>query len=174
MPATVAFGSTGSVERRTEVVRAMRFFVFGHATYESLLPETDEPAWPLYLEALAWSRSDATLGTPDDPFGTAERRDLFIEAIDRYGAREPGAELIVAMNALDEPIDPIDLRAILAARSDELAILRQAASMPVLGRRVSTSPQQAIAAEQAYFGTSAAEVDESQPFADLLISVLLP
>ena len=25
------------VERRTEVVRAMRFFVFGHATYESLL-----------------------------------------------------------------------------------------------------------------------------------------
>ena len=144
------------------------------ATYQSLLPETEDPAWPLYLEALAWSRSDATLGTPDDPFGTAERRDLFIEAIDRYGAREPGAELIVAMNALDEPIDPIDLRAILAARSDELAILRQAASMPVLGRRVSTSPQQAIAAEQAYFGTSAAEVDESQPFADLLISVLLP
>ena len=57
------------------------------ATYQSLLPETADPAWPLYLEALAWSRSDATLGTPDDPFGTAERRDLFIEAIDRYGAR---------------------------------------------------------------------------------------
>lgn len=144
------------------------------ATYQSLLPETNEPAWPLYLEALAWSRSDATLGMPDDPFGTAEQRDLFIEAIDRYGAREPGAEPMVSTNALDEPIEPIDLRAILAARRDELAMLRRAAAMPVLGRRAATSPTQAIAAEQAYFGTTAADGTESQPFADLLISVLLP
>lgn len=144
------------------------------ATYQSLLPETNEPAWPRYLEGLAWSRSDATLGTPGDPFGTAERRELFFDAIDRYGAREPGAEPIVSTNVLEEAIEPIDLRAILAARSDELAMLRQAASMPVLGRRISTSPQQAIAAEQAYFGTTAADGTESQPFADLLLSVLLP
>lgn len=144
------------------------------ATYQRLLPETEDPAWPHYLESLAWSRSDATLGTPGDPFGTAERRNLFFDAIDRYGAREPGAEAIVSANALDEPVDPIDLRAILAAHGDELAILRQAASMPVLGRRVSTSPQQAIAAEQAYFGTRTAGDVEPSPFADLLLSVLLP
>lgn len=144
------------------------------AAYQRLLPETDDPAWPRYLESLAWARSDAALGTPGDPFGTVERRELFLDAIDRYGAREPGAEPIVSTNLLDEPIDPIDLRAILSDRRDRVAMLRRAAAMPVLGRGVSTSPRQAIAAEQAYFGTDAAEGTDPPPFGDALLGVLLP
>ena len=144
------------------------------ATYQSLLPATDDPAWPIYLEALAWVRSDPRLGTTGNPFETRERRDRFLDAVERYGADEPGAGTVVATGFIGEAIEPIDLAAILAAHADELALLREAAAMPVLGRGVSVSPSQAIPAEQAYFGMTSNGPDLDAGFADMLIGVLLP
>ncbi len=144
------------------------------ATYQALLPATDEPAWPAYLEALAWVQSDARLGGAEDPFGSRERRDLFVDAVERYGANEPGAATVVARDVDGEAIEPIDLAAIFAAHADELALLREAAAMPVLGRQVNVSPSQAIAAEQVYFGTASSGPEPDAGFTDMLIGVLLP
>lgn len=144
------------------------------ATYQALLPATDDPAWPTYLEALAWAQSEARLGTAGNPFDSREHRDLFVDALDRYAANEPGASTVVTTNFIGEAIEPIDLAAILAAHADELALLRKAAAMPVLGRRANASPSQAIAAEQAYFGTRSTGPEQDAGFADMLIGVLLP
>lgn len=145
--------------------------------YRALMPRTDDPAWPAYLAALAWVRSDAAV---EADFGSTTRREIFLDAVDRYGAGEPGAEAVVSTDPFGGAIEPIDLRAILAAKAGELEMLRRAAAMPVLGREPTTSATQAIEAERSYFGTpdstdpAGAAGSQFPQLADTLLAVLLP
>jgi hypothetical protein len=147
--------------------------------YRSQLPRTDSPAWPLYLESLGWVRSDRAIGGDDDPFGTVERRDAFVEALDRFALGEEGFDGVVSTDAYGTAIDPVDVRAILESRSSDLEVLRRAATLIALGRAPITDPSQASQAERVHFGTpppmKEPEADGGrEQFSSMLLSLLLP
>lgn len=145
------------------------------ATYRASLPETATPAWPIYLDALAWARSRSEIGGPDDSFGNAERRDVFDEAIDRFALGEAGFDGVVRETASGDQIEPVDVRAILASRRTELDELRRAASLPALGREPTTDPSLASDRERAYFGTPNPDPPaEEEGSSNMLLSLLLP
>lgn len=147
------------------------------AAYRDLLPETDAPAWPIYLESLAWIRSEATTGGPSDPLGSAERRDAFGEAIDKLLAGSHGFDEPVAFDRFGDAIEPFVPGEVLRGQTVQLDRLRDAATMGILGRDPTTALGQAIELEQAYFGTPALDLPEDDArgaSSDMLLSVLLP
>ncbi len=147
--------------------------------YRSQLPRTDSPAWPLYLESLAWLRSEHRIGGRDDPFGTVERRDAFVETLDRFAHGEEGFDGVVSTDAYGSDIEPVDVRRILESRSSDLDVLRRAANRSALGRAPITDPSQADEAERIYFGTPPPMggpdgLDVREGPGNLLLSLLLP
>ncbi len=145
------------------------------AAYRELLPTSDDPAWPVYLEGLAWTRPNQPLGETEFAFTDDSQRREFLADLDRLIGDEPDPE---STDAESSPRP--DVRAVLAARETQLATLRRAASMPVLGREPNTSPDEASPEERAYYGTpdptedAATEAAADTPTPDMLLEVLLP